>query len=80
MLPSIVARLQRLLDNDTDFVTPADMLSKLRVDEKTLTLNMRAVHTPCDNGDGDVATASLLENRIDQSQRRSWFLFEATRA
>jgi starvation-inducible DNA-binding protein len=74
-----IARLQRVLDNDADFVTPADMLSELREDEKAMTLRMRAVHDLCDQG-GDVATASLLENWIDQSQRRSWFLFEATRA
>ena len=74
-----IARLQRVLDNDADFVTPADMLSELREDEKALTLRMRAVHELCDD-EGDVATASLLENWIDQSQRRVWFLFEATRA
>ncbi len=73
-----IARLQRLLDNDANFVTPADMLSELREDEKALTLSMRAIHTLCGDA-GDVATASLLENWIDQSQRRSWFLFEATR-
>jgi starvation-inducible DNA-binding protein len=73
-----IGRLQRIADNDADFVTPEDMLSELHEDEKALTLSMRAVHTLCDDA-GDVATASLLENWIDQSQRRSWFLFEATR-
>jgi starvation-inducible DNA-binding protein len=73
-----IARLQRVLDNDADFVTPPDMLSELREDEKALTLRMRSVHTLCADAE-DVATASLLENWIDQSQRRSWFLFEATR-
>lgn len=73
-----IARLQRVADNDAEFVTAEDMLSELHEDEKALTLRMRAVHTLCDDG-GDVATASLLENWIDQSQRRSWFLFEATR-
>ena len=73
-----IARLQRIPDNDADYVTPADMLSELHEDEKALTLSMRAVHTLCDDA-GDVATASLLENWIDQSQRRSWFLFETTR-
>jgi starvation-inducible DNA-binding protein len=73
-----IARLQRIPDNDADFVTPADMLSELHEDEKALTLSMRAVHTLCDD-EGDVATASLLEVWIDQSQRRSWFLFETTR-
>jgi starvation-inducible DNA-binding protein len=73
-----IARLQRIPDNDADFVTPADMLSELHEDEKALVLSMRAVHTLCDDA-GDVATASLLENWIDQTQRRSWFLFETTR-
>jgi len=73
-----IARLQRVADNDAEFVTAEDMLSELHEDEKALTLRMRAVHALCDDG-GDVATASLLENWIDQSQRRSWFLFEATR-
>jgi starvation-inducible DNA-binding protein len=73
-----IARLQRISNNDAEYVTAADMLSELHEDEKALTLSMRAVHTLCDDA-GDVATASLLENWIDQSQRRSWFLFEATR-
>jgi len=74
-----IARLQRIPDNDSDFVTPADMLSELREDEKAVLLSMRAVHALCDDA-GDVATASLIENWIDQGQRRIWFLFEATRA
>ena len=74
-----IARLQRVLDNDADFVTAADMLSELREEEKALTLRMRAVHVLCSEGE-DVATASILENWIDQSQRRVWFLFEVTRA
>ena len=74
-----IARLQRVADNDAEFVTAEDMLSELHEDEKALTLRMRAIHALCDDG-GDVATASLLENWIDQSQRRSWFLFEATRS
>jgi starvation-inducible DNA-binding protein len=74
-----IARLQRIVDNDAAFVTPKDMLSELHEDEKAFTLRMRAVHTLCDDA-GDVATASLLENWIDQSQRRRWFLFECTRA
>ena len=73
-----IARLQRILDNDADYVTPADMLSELHEDEKALVLSMRAVHALCDDA-GDVATASLLENWIDETQRRSWFLFETTR-
>jgi starvation-inducible DNA-binding protein len=74
-----IARLQRIRDNDAEYVTPGDMLSELHEDEKAFVLSMRAVHTLCDDP-GDVATASLLENWIDQSQRRSWFLFEATRS
>src|SRR6202522_3085006 len=70
-----IARLQRVSDNDAEYVTPKDMLSELREDEKALVLSMRAAHTLCDDA-GDVATASLLENWIDQAQRRIWFLFE----
>lgn len=73
-----VARLQRIPDNDAEFVTPEDMLGELNENEKALVLSMRAVHTLCDDA-GDVATASLLENWIDETQRRSWFLFETTR-
>jgi starvation-inducible DNA-binding protein len=74
-----ISRLQRIKDNDADFVTPEDMLSELHEDDKALTLSMRATHALCDDA-GDVATASLLENWIDESQRRSWFLFEITRS
>ena len=73
-----IARLRRIPDNDAEFVTPADMLSELREDEKALVLSMLACHAVCDDAN-DVATASLLENWIDQGQRRVWFLFEATR-
>ena len=73
-----ISRLQRISDNDAEYVTAADMLSELHQDEKAIVLSMRAVHTLCDDA-GDVATASLLENWIDQAQRRSWFLFESTR-
>lgn len=74
-----IGRLQRIVDNDAEYVTPKDMLSELHENEKSLILSMKAVHTLCDDA-GDVATASLLENWIDQAQRRSWFLFEATRS
>jgi starvation-inducible DNA-binding protein len=73
-----IARLQRFADNDADYVDPADMLSELREDERALVMRMRAVHSLCDDA-GDVATASVLENWIDQAQRRVWFLFETTR-
>jgi starvation-inducible DNA-binding protein len=74
-----IARLRRIQDNEAEFVTPVDMLSELRENEKALLLSHRAVHVLCEDA-GDVATASLLENWIDQSQRRIWFLFEATRS
>ena len=73
-----IARLQRIGDNDAEFVTPEDMLAELRDNELALIHSMRAAHDVCDEA-GDVATASLLENWIDQAQRRNWFLFEATR-
>jgi starvation-inducible DNA-binding protein len=73
-----IKRLQRVLDNDADFVTPLDMLAELRDDNKKLVSSLRETHGLCDE-QGDVATASLLENWIDEAERRVWFLFEATR-
>jgi len=73
-----IARLQRVTDNDAEFVSPQDMLAELREDNKDLTQRMREVHDLCDEH-GDVATASLLENWIDEAEKRTWFLFEATR-
>jgi len=73
-----IGRLQRVLDNNADYVTPLDMLAELRDDNKQLTANMRETHSLCDEH-GDVATASLLENWIDEAERRTWFLFEASR-
>src|ERR1700726_3960089 len=73
-----VRRLQRVLDNDADFVTPLDMLAELRGDNKQLVASMHETHGLCDEH-GDVATASLLENWIDEAERRVWFLFEAAR-
>jgi starvation-inducible DNA-binding protein len=67
------------LDNDADFVTPLDMLAELRDDNKQLTTNLRETHSLCDE-QGDVASASLIENWIDEAERRTWFLFEASRA
>ncbi|WP_243048883.1 DNA starvation/stationary phase protection protein [Dyella sp. RRB7] len=72
------SRMQRLLDNDADFVTPDDMLAELREDNLQLAAYMRATHELCDEH-GDVATASLLENWIDEAERRVWFLFETGR-
>jgi starvation-inducible DNA-binding protein len=74
-----IARLQRIQDNDAEYVTPQDMLSELREDELALVLRMKAAHELCDDA-GDIATASLIENWVDQTQRRAWFLFEATRS
>jgi starvation-inducible DNA-binding protein len=71
-------RLQRVLDNDADFVTPLDMLAELRDDNKQLAKYLLETHALCDHHN-DVATASLIENWIDEAERRTWFLFEATR-
>jgi starvation-inducible DNA-binding protein len=73
-----IALRKRLTDNDADFVTPRDMLAELRDDNKQLTAEMRRAHALCDE-QGDVATASLIEVWIDEAERRTWFLFEATR-
>jgi starvation-inducible DNA-binding protein len=73
-----IGRLQRILDNDAEFVTPTDMLAELRDDNKQITVAMRETHGLCEEY-GDVATASQLENWIDEAERRTWFLFEATR-
>jgi starvation-inducible DNA-binding protein len=73
-----IGRLQRLLDNDAEFVSPSAMLAELRDDNRQLTAYMRETHALCDEHN-DVATASLLENWIDESERRTWFLFETTR-
>src|SRR5262245_52917587 len=73
-----IGRLQRVLDNDADFVTPLDMLAELRDDNKQLASSLREAHAICDKHD-DVASASLIENWIDEAERRTWFLFEATR-
>ena len=73
-----IGRLQRVLDNDAEFVTPLDMLAELRDDNKQLAAHLRETHGLCDEH-GDVASASLLETWIDEAERRTWFLFEATR-
>jgi starvation-inducible DNA-binding protein len=74
-----IGRLQRLKDNDAEYVTPEDMLAELREDNKQLAASMRETHGLCDEHH-DVATASLLEVWIDETERRIWFLFEAGRA
>src|SRR5258707_10380567 len=73
-----ISRLQRIVDNDAEYVKPLDMIAELRDDNAMLTRNMREVHSLCDQH-GDVATASLLENWIDESEKRIWFLFECGR-
>ena len=73
-----VSALQRIDDNDADYVTPLDMLAELRDDNERLAGFMRAAHAVCDEH-GDVATASLLEVWIDEAEKRVWFLFEAGR-
>ncbi len=73
-----IARCQRVRDNDEDYVRPADMLEELRKDNEFLVASMRETHALCDET-GDLAGASLLENWIDESERRVWFLFETTR-
>jgi len=73
-----IHRIQRLLDNDADYVTAQDMLAELADDNRRLVSFLRATHEVC-SGYNDVATTSLIENWIDQAERRSWFLFESTR-
>jgi starvation-inducible DNA-binding protein len=73
-----ISRLQRVKDNDADYVTPGDMLAELREDNQQLVSRMRQAHVVCDEH-GDVATASLIEVWIDESERRIWFLYEAGR-
>src|ERR1700704_948758 len=70
-----ISRLQRIVDNDAEYVKPLEMIAELREDNAILTKNMREVHSLCDEA-GDVATASLLENWIDETEKRIWFLFE----
>src|SRR6202045_2715791 len=72
-----IARTQRIADNDAEYVEPQDMLAELRDDNLRLTSAMRQVHNTCDEYH-DVATASLLGNWIDETERRTWFLYEAS--
>jgi starvation-inducible DNA-binding protein len=73
-----IARTQRIADNDAEYVEPQDMLAELRDDNLRLTSAMREVHNTCDDYH-DVATASLLEVWIDETERRTWFLYEVLR-
>src|SRR5688572_10906471 len=73
-----IAKQQRILDNDADFVAPDDMLAELRDDNKQLVDSLRELHDLTDEA-GDAATTSLIENWIDEGERRTWFLFETLR-
>jgi starvation-inducible DNA-binding protein len=73
-----IGRMQRVLDNDAEYVEPGDMLEELLEDNKTLGARLREAHSACDEG-RDVATASLIEVWIDETERRTWFLFESGR-
>ena len=73
-----ISRTQRILDNDADYVEPLDMLAELRDDNKALASSLREAHNVCDEH-RDIATASLIEVWIDETERRTWFLFEASR-
>jgi starvation-inducible DNA-binding protein len=73
-----IARAQRVLDNDAEYVSPQDMLAELREDNKDLAERFREAHNVCDEH-RDIATASLIEVWIDETERRTWFLFEASR-
>ena len=73
-----IARLQRVKDNDEAFVAPGDMLSELMADNKAVAAAMRKAHELCEEHQ-DAASASLLEVYIDETEKRTWFLFEASR-
>jgi starvation-inducible DNA-binding protein len=73
-----ISKRQSIKDNDKDFVAPADMLKELMEDNKAIVRAMRKAHEIADRHE-DVATASILENFIDQAEKRNWFLFEASR-
>lgn len=73
-----ISRMQRILDNDADYVTPLSMLSELCEDNKQLASHLREIHDLC-NDHRDIASASLIETWIDETEKRTWFLFEATR-
>src|SRR5437762_7738997 len=73
-----IARLQRVLDNDADYVDPSDMIAELADDNKTLAARLREAHNVCDEH-RDVATTSLIEVWIDETERRTWFLSEIKR-
>ena len=73
-----ISRSQRVLDNDAEHVEPSDMLAELCGDNKDLATRLREAHDLC-NEHRDIASASLIEIWIDETERRTWFLFEASR-
>ena len=73
-----ISRLQRVLDNDAEYVEPGDMLAELCEDNRDLVSRLREAHNVCDQYN-DTAGASLIENWIDETEKRAWFLFEASR-
>lgn len=73
-----VSKLSRLKDNDKEFVSPAEMIRELIDDNRMVAESMRKCHALCDDKD-DPATAGLLELYIDETERRTWFLFETSR-
>ena len=73
-----ISKMQRVLDNDADYVEPLDMLAELREDNNALAHRLREAHEVCDEH-RDIATASLIEVWIDETERRAWFLFESCR-
>jgi len=74
-----ISKMQRILDNDAPYVEPLDMIAELQEDNKMLAARLREAHQLCDEHD-DVGTASMIEVWIDQTERRTWFLFETSRA
>jgi starvation-inducible DNA-binding protein len=73
-----IARMQRVPDNDAEYVEPSDMLGELQEDNKALAARLREAHNVCEEH-GDIATTSLIEVWVDETERRAWFLFEANR-
>ena len=73
-----IGKMQRVSDNDAQYVEPSDMLAELREDNKSLAARLREAHNVCDEH-RDIATASLIEVWIDETERRTWFLYEAGR-
>jgi len=73
-----ISRIQRVLDNDAEYVEPLDMIAELADDNKTMAARLREAHNVCDEH-RDVATASLIEVWIDETERRTWFLSEIKR-